>query len=432
MTEPYRILIVEDDPNDVELILLGFSKHDEFFVDVASTGEEGLQMASGTRYDLVSVDYALPGMSGIDVLEEIRKADQDVPVVMVTGRGTEELQVVAFEKAATSYVMKSVDSFRSLPTIFEALISESRFRSQERRMKREMERSEAVSRSILENSPTGIYVLQNGCFKMVNSKFAEIFGCDKEDLIGEHFWSLAEPESFECVNVVEEEADLEVEESPGKDEGSEGPIFNEFWITRRDGSKRWVEARIAPLDYQEERWVLGNLVDVTERKEGEMELLTEKRRLLVLHSLALKAIDFRGETDDLLKEALSELLAGPEGFEVGGVFLLEGGRLVLRGLSGPLEYLMSFLDQVDPEGLLDGARANKAIDFSRPIFWASAPFSCGDGSRGVLILGREREIEPDLLEFVKELAQHFGKMVEVFERLRAATEIGEKKFEDQD
>ncbi len=197
MTKPYRILIIEDDPDDVELILLGFQKHDEFFVDVATTGEEGLEKISDSSYDLVSVDFALPGISGLDVLEEIRKTDQDVPVVMVTGRGTEELQVVAFEKYATSYVMKSVDSFRSLPHIFEALISEAKFRSEERRMKRDMERSEAVSRYILENSPTGIYVLQNGCFKMVNSKFGEIFGCEKEDLIGEYFWSLADPESFE-------------------------------------------------------------------------------------------------------------------------------------------------------------------------------------------------------------------------------------------
>jgi len=40
MTNPYRILIIEDDPDDVELILLGFSKHDEFFVDVATTGDK--------------------------------------------------------------------------------------------------------------------------------------------------------------------------------------------------------------------------------------------------------------------------------------------------------------------------------------------------------------------------------------------------------
>ncbi len=405
MTNPYRILIIEDDPNDVELILLGFSKHDEFFADIATSGEEGLDKASKTRYDLVSVDFALPGISGIDVLEEIRRADQDVPVVMVTGRGTEELQVVAYEKFATSFVIKSVDSLRSLPTIFEALIAEARFRSEERRMKRDVERSETVSRYILDNSPTGIYVLQDGCFKMVNSKFGEIFGCEKEDLMGEHFWSLADPESFECV------------EGAAKDVGPRRSIVHEFRIVRKDGSKRWVEARIVPLDYQEERWVLGSLVDITERKEGEKDLLMGNIRLSILYSLALKAIDFRGNEEELMREALSELMAGLKGFDVGGVFLLEDGKLVLRALEGPLEVLMSFADQVDAEELLKKAGTKMAVEGDRPAFWASTPF-CNEERRGLLVLGRETEIEADFLKFMEEIAWHLGKMTEIL-RLRS-------------
>ncbi|KUK44880.1 MAG: PAS domain S-box protein [Methanothrix sp.] len=410
MTKPYRILIIEDDPDDVELVLLGFSKHEEFFVDIATTGEEGLEKIPKTRYDLVSVDFALPGISGLDVLEEIRKADQDVPVVMVTGRGTEELQVVAFEKFATSYVIKSVDSLRSLPTIFEALINEARFRFEERRMKKDVERSETVSRYILENSPMGIYVLQNGCFKMVNSKFGEIFGCEKVDLIGEHFWSLADPESFECV------------ESTGKDASSKRSIVKELRIVRKDGSKRWVEARIAPLDYQDERWVLGSLVDITERKEGEKDLLMGNIKLTILYSLALNAIDFRGREEDLMKEALSELMAGLKGFDVGGVFLLEEGRLVLQALEGPLEVLMGFVDQVDPQGLLERGETKMLDDVDRPLFWVSTPFCNGEERRGLLVLGREKEIGPDFLEFMDDIAWHLGKMMEIFLLRRSHSE----------
>lgn len=413
MTNPYRILIIEDNPDDVELILLGFSKHDEFFVDVATTGEEGLDRISDNRYDLVSVDFALPGISGLDVLEEIRKSDQDVPVVMVTGRGTEELQVVAFEKFATSYVMKSVDSFRSLPTVFEALIIESRFRSQERRMRREIERSETVSRYILENSPTGIYVLLNGCFKMVNSRFAEIFGCEKEDLIGEHFWSLADPESFECDEAAEE---------PRAGGGSDIPrtTVHEFCVTRRDGSKRWVEVRIASLDDQEERWVLGSVVDVTDRKREERGLLLVNRRLSILHNLVLRAIDFRGEADDLMRDALGEVMAVQDGFEVGGAFLLEGGRLVLRAMAGPLDALMEFAEKVYAEELLVEGGMRTVAGESSIISWATAPFSCGDGRRGLLVLGRREEMGDDLQKFVSDLASHFGMMVEAFDRRRGS------------
>jgi PAS domain S-box-containing protein len=415
VTTPYKILIIEDEPDDVELILLGFSKHDEFFVDVATTGEEGLERVATNHYDLVSVDFALPGISGLDVLEEIRKSDQDVPVVMVTGRGTEELQVVAFEKFATSYVMKSVDSFRSLPTVFEALINESRYRSQERRMKREIERSETVSRYILENSPMGIYVLQNGSFKMANSKFAEIFGCDKEKLIGEPFWSLAEPASFEC-----EDEEAEEPRHPRGEGDPKRPIVHEFGVTRKDGSKRWVEVRIALLDDLEERYVLGNVVDATDRKKGERDLMMLNRRLAILHNLILKAIDFRGEADDLVREALVEAMAGPDGFEVGGVFHLDEGRLVLRGMAGPLEALMEFAEKVDVEELLEGGGKVTVVGRSRPLSWGSTPYSVGGGRKGLLVLGREEKIGDDLLKFMMELAWHFGKMEEAFERLRAS------------
>lgn len=412
MTTPYRILIIEDNPDDIELILLGFSKHDEFFVDIATTGEEGLEKIPKIRYDLVSVDFALPGISGLDVLEEIRKADADVPVVMVTGRGTEELQVVAFEKFATSYVTKSVDSLRSLPTIFEALITEARFRSEERKMKRDVERSETVSRYILDNSPTGIYVLQNGCFKMVNSKFGEIFGCKKEDLIGEHFWSLVDPGCFECV------------EGAARAAGPKRSSANEFKIVRKDGSKRWVEARIAPLDYQDERWVLGSLVDITERKEGEKDLLMGNIRLSILYSLALKAIDFHGREEDLMKKALSELMAELKVFDVGGVFLLEDGRLVLKALEGPLEVMMSFVGEVEAEKLLERAEQKK-VDGDRPMFWASTPFFNGEERVGLIVLGRKREIEPGVMKFMEEIAWHFGKVVEITRLRRSVSEPDE-------
>lgn len=96
MTGPYRILIIEDDPEHAELIRMGFRKHDEFFLDFAATGEDGLEMISQDRYDLISVDLVLPGIGGLDVLVRIRRLDPDIPVVMVSGHGTTEMVVVAF------------------------------------------------------------------------------------------------------------------------------------------------------------------------------------------------------------------------------------------------------------------------------------------------------------------------------------------------
>ena len=170
MPEPFRILIIEDDPEHAELIKMGFRRHDEFFLDYAASGEEGLEMISSKAYDLISVDLVLPGMGGLDVLVRIRKLDQDIPVVMVSGHGTTEMAVVAFENRATKYVVKSLESFKSLPYIFENLIQEARFKSSQRAMQSQIERSERIHRSIVENALAGIYILQEGAFRLVNPK----------------------------------------------------------------------------------------------------------------------------------------------------------------------------------------------------------------------------------------------------------------------
>ncbi|MDD1758959.1 MAG: response regulator, partial [Methanotrichaceae archaeon] len=167
MVEPYRILIIEDDLEHTDLIRMSFKKHDEVFLDFASNGELGLEKIAQNSYDLISVDLVLPGIGGLDVLVKIRKFDPDIPVVMVSGRGTTDLVVVAFENRATKYVVKSLESIKSLPYIFENLIQEARFKANEREMREQIERSERIHRSLVDNALAGIYILQDGMFRLV-------------------------------------------------------------------------------------------------------------------------------------------------------------------------------------------------------------------------------------------------------------------------
>ena len=210
MPEPFRILIIEDDPEHAELIKMGFRRHDEFFLDYAASGEDGLEMISSKAYDLISVDLVLPGMGGLDVLVRIRKLDQDIPVVMVSGHGTTEMAVVAFENRATKYVVKSMESFKSLPYIFENLIQEARFKSSERAMRSLIERSERIHRSIVENALAGIYILQEGAFRLVNPKLGEIFGTSAESLLGLPFWQLVKPDDMASVSRLESDPSSDV------------------------------------------------------------------------------------------------------------------------------------------------------------------------------------------------------------------------------
>jgi len=391
MVEPYRILIVEDDPEHADLIRMGFRKHDEFFLDFASTGEQGLEMIRSGSYDLISVDLVLPGIGGLDVLVRIRKFDQDTPVVMVSGHGTTELAVVAFENRATKYVVKSMESFKSLPYIFENLIQEARFKASERAMRMEIERSERIHRSVVENSLGGIYILQDGVFKLVNPKLGEIFGCAAEELVGMPFWHLVQPDDMQCVSRL--------------DRGIEGPApAYESRVLRKDGDQRWIEFRTVPIEYDGQRAVLGNIVDITERKEMEIELVSSNRELEAVNSIMSRVLQPDSDVEKDITGALADLESGIEGGEVGGIFLLESGNLVLRSLFGPVEKLIRFIEGRDSKILLAGPNVYKMEEFSDYI-WTSVPLTFGR-SKGTIVVASTSNDGDRCLSFLQKAAPH--------------------------
>lgn len=397
MVAPYRILIVEDDPEHAELIRMGFRKHDEFFLDFASTGEEGLESIARNPYDLISVDLVLPGIGGLDVLVRIRKFDPDIPVVMVSGHGTTELAVVAFENRATKYVVKSLESFKSLPYIFENLIQEARFKAQERVMREQIERSERIHRNIVENALAGIYILQDGLFRLVNPKLGEIFGCAPESLIGTPFWQLVKPDDMECVSKLEH----------GKE--TPAPVY-ESKVMRKDGATRWIEFRTVPIEYEGRRAILGNLVDITSRKEKGIELHRGNRELTAENSILRRIIQPDGDIDRDLGDSLSDIISGLEGAEVGGIFLLEKESLVLRALFGSVEDLMGFTEGMESNALLDAPKLHKS---DKDYIWASVPISCSGRAQGAIVIASLEGEGQSMLSLLEKVSAYLGRLVEV-------------------
>jgi PAS domain S-box-containing protein len=373
MAGPFRILIIEDDPEHAELIRMGFRKHDEFFLDFAASGEEGLEVINTTTYDLISVDLVLPGIGGLDVLVRIRKLDPDIPVVMVSGHGTTEMAVVAFENRATKYVVKSLESFKSLPYVFENLIQEARFRANERAMRGQIERSERIHRNIVENALAGIYILQEGVFRLVNPKLGEIFGCSAENLLGLPFWQLVRPDDMQCVSRLE------------RDWLSNIPVY-ESKVQRKDGTCRWIEFRTVPIEYEGKRAILGNLLDITARKELEIQIMQANRELAAIDGIVETCLPSSEDLDKRLADALSNIITGIEGAEVGGVFLLEESGLVLRALHGPVEELIEFIKDMDSGSLLSLARVHKC-EAGCARSWMSVPISYAGEARGTVIVG---------------------------------------------
>jgi PAS domain S-box-containing protein len=397
MVEPYRILIVEDDQEHADLIKIAFRKHDEFFLDFASSGEQGLEMLISQSYDLISVDLILPGIGGLDVLVRVRKIDQDIPVVMVSGHGTTELAVVAFENRATKYVVKSMESFKSLPYIFENLIQESRFKANERKMRKEIARSERIHRSVVENSLGGIYILQDNVFKLVNPKLGEIFGCIPDDLVGKPFWHLILPDDMQCVSKLDRGLD------------APAPAY-ESMVMRKDGCKRWIEFRTVSIEYEGRRAVLGNIVDITQRKELELELLRSNRELEALSSILSRLSYPDSDIERDITGVLSDLVSGIEGGVVGGIFQQENGGLVLRTLFGEVETLIDFIQGMEPVQLLAGPKIHKN-ESEQDHHWASVPIAY-NSIKGVIVIASGSGNGPRCLAFMERVSPYIGRILE--------------------
>ena len=104
---PKRILVVDDEPDLVELIRFNLDQAG-FEVVTAASGEEGLAEVARRRPDLVLLDVMLPGASGTEVCRRLRSDPdhQTLPVIMLTAKGEEVDRVVGFELGADDYVTK--------------------------------------------------------------------------------------------------------------------------------------------------------------------------------------------------------------------------------------------------------------------------------------------------------------------------------------
>jgi len=395
----FRILIIEDDPEHAELIRMGFRRHDEFFLDFAASGEEGLRMIAATTYDLISVDLVLPGIGGLDVLVRIRKHDLDIPVVMVSGHGTTEMAVVAFENRATKYVVKSLESFKSLPYVFENLIQEARFKSNERTMRGQIERSERIHRNIVENALAGIYILQDGGFQLVNPRLGEIFGCSAQSLLGLPFWQLVKPDDMQCVTRLP------------RDLQSDIPVY-ESKVQRKDGTYCWIEFRTVPIEYEGKRAILGNLLDITARKELEIGIMQANRELAAIDGIMQTCLPSSEDIDKKLADALAHLITGMGGAELGGVFLREESGLVLRTLHGSVEDLIEFINGMELGSLLGPARVHKC-DACGARSWMSAPTICAGEAKGAVVVACADVNCKYSLNFLEKAAGRIGHLLDV-------------------
>ncbi|MGZ8829886.1 MAG: response regulator transcription factor, partial [Thermoanaerobaculia bacterium] len=97
---------------------------EKYAVDMAADGEEGMRMASRSRYDIMILDVMLPRKSGLDLCKELREKGNNTPIIMLTARGQEIDKIVGLQLGADDYVSKPF-SFIELLARVEAVMRRS-------------------------------------------------------------------------------------------------------------------------------------------------------------------------------------------------------------------------------------------------------------------------------------------------------------------
>ncbi len=114
-----RILIIEDEPAISGFLKEGLEE-EGFAVDVADNGRKGLELALDfvNEYDVMLLDWMLPGISGIEICRNVRKVNQQVPIIFLTAKDTVDDTVFGLETGANDYLKK--------PFAFEELLARIR------------------------------------------------------------------------------------------------------------------------------------------------------------------------------------------------------------------------------------------------------------------------------------------------------------------
>ena len=100
-----RLLVVEDEPKIAAFIQRGLTE-EHYIVDVASDGEEALNMVAAVEYDLIVLDVLLPRLDGLSVCRQLREGGAHMPVLMLTARDTVDDRVLGLDSGADDYLVK--------------------------------------------------------------------------------------------------------------------------------------------------------------------------------------------------------------------------------------------------------------------------------------------------------------------------------------
>jgi signal transduction histidine kinase len=306
---PRRLLLIEDNPADADLVreFLEETGHHHYQVVHVSRVGDALRRLLGNHVDVILLDLRLPDVSGVETVKSVRSVTEEVPIIVLTGTDDEELALSCIDAGAQDYLCKG----EIHPVSLRRAIGYAITRRAEAKL-----REDQLQR-LVSASPDAVIVAEiDGVVQFANEAAFELFGKTREELVGE-------PLGF----TVPEEHVTDIE------------------IPRR-GGKRNAEARAVRFEWKGKPAVLASLRDTTEQRILNEELRRAQKMEAIGRLAGGVAHDFNnmltvinGCTDllianDTLSEASLDLLrevrrAGEKAASLTGQLLAFGRRAVM-------------------------------------------------------------------------------------------------------
>lgn len=168
-----KILIIDDD-KDICLILSKFLSKNDYSVDTAHNGEEGLQLLRNTQYTLVLCDYRLPDQTGVEMLRKIKLLQPTVAVIIITGYSDVRTAVETFRYGASDYVTKPLYPDELLVTIKENISKNA---------KRNSATLPDENKSKKDKSPTSQFIVGKSIQSQTVQKYIELIAPSEMSVI---------------------------------------------------------------------------------------------------------------------------------------------------------------------------------------------------------------------------------------------------------
>ncbi|MCP4345473.1 MAG: response regulator [Desulfobacterales bacterium] len=259
-----RILLVEDSDHDRLAFRRSFQKN-PFSAEVTECvrAEEALKLLETDTlpFDIVVTDYNLPGMSGMDMCRVLMDRNIPLPLMILTGTGSETLAVEALKAGVNDYLIKDVAGgyLNLLPVVIPEVIRQYH----DRMARKQAEESLRIKECAIASSINAIAITDvDGNITYVNPSFLNIWGYDNEnDVLGKpsgRFWQA------ETKNLQEEQC-------------NEGWI-DELTAVEKDGTLFEVQHSVSIITDQAGKpaWYMSSFVDITERRRMETDLQQAK------------------------------------------------------------------------------------------------------------------------------------------------------------